>query len=101
MQKKSVMILALLQFFSSLTLGDSFLLDEFSSTYPQSKTTDRFSCKICHQAPVPALNGYGTDYVKEGYDFVSIESLDSDGDGVTNLEEILTEENPGEKPIVY
>lgn len=70
-------------------------LQGFKGTYPSSKTAS-FSCKICHES-VPKLNYYGIDLQKANHDFRAIEQLDSDGDGVKNIDEINKGTNPGDK----
>jgi len=46
-------------------------------------------CTLCHYVPGYAFNPYGQDLKDNSVDFVGIESMDSDGDGRTNGEEIL------------
>ncbi len=46
------------------------------------------SCVLCHDG-IPGLNSYGDDM--GNMNFASIEALDSDGDGKTNGQEILTD----------
>jgi hypothetical protein len=62
-------------------------------------------CSSCHVSPKPkkgdgALNPYGKDYLatkKDGkFDFAKIEKLDSDKDGVSNIDEIKKGTNPGD-----
>ena len=56
------------------------------------------SCLTCHQSQAAArdnLNPYGTDYAVT-HDFGAVESKDSDGDGVTNLDEINKGTFPGD-----
>ncbi|MGK5083767.1 hypothetical protein WDW37_10730 [Bdellovibrionota bacterium FG-1] len=71
----------------------------FKATYPTTKLA--VNCKVCHTTP-PQLNPYGLDVQKtkaaDGkFDFKTIESLDSDADGVSNLDEINVGTNPGDK----
>ena len=64
------------------------------------------TCLLCHVgylAASPAidnLNGYGNAHANAGYDFAAIEGLDSDGDGYTNIEEILAGTYPGDASSV-
>jgi hypothetical protein len=56
------------------------------------------SCLTCHQsqsADKDNLNPYGTDLAKANHDFGAIEGNDSDGDGVSNLDEIKKGTFPG------
>lgn len=66
------------------------------------------ACTTCHRAP-PERNGYGDALkVKLGADFdaslpaalAAVESLDSDGDGATNLVELKAGTNPGDPASV-
>lgn len=58
------------------------------------------SCNTCHQTGAgpskETLNPYGTDFAANNHDFAVIEPLDSDGDGVTNIDEIKGESFPGD-----
>ena len=56
------------------------------------------SCLTCHQTQAASkenLNPYGTDFGAANHDFGAIEGKDSDGDGVTNLDEIKKGTFPG------
>lgn len=57
-------------------------------------------CLICHttsNADIDNLNGYGLLLQSNGRNFAAAESADSDGDGRTNVQEILTDcTNPGD-----
>ena len=56
------------------------------------------SCLTCHQSQAAAkdnLNPYGTDFAGASHDFGAIEPKDSDGDGVTNIDEIKKGTFPG------
>ena len=56
------------------------------------------SCLTCHQSQAAAkdnLNPYGTDFAGAAHDFGAIEAKDSDGDGVSNLDEINKRTFPG------
>jgi hypothetical protein len=81
----------------------------FCQKYPKSLgcETQQASCNICHTT-APALNPYGDDIVKNltgNIDVVllealdKIENLDSDGDGVKNIDEILNNGAPGNKAV--
>jgi len=57
------------------------------------------SCSTCHASSSPAkdnLNPYGTDFGGAGHDFGAIEGKDSDGDGVSNIDEINKRTFPGD-----
>jgi len=82
----------------------------FNSTYKLSKDSPlrKAGCAVCHaSAKGGKLNPYGADLAKQtapagGKKLTSdmlkkIESLDSDGDGMTNGEEIAKGRMPGTK----
>ena len=52
------------------------------------------TCSTCHTGP-PSFNAYGTDLSNNAIDFAVIESLDSDGDGLINIDEIHNLTFPG------
>ena len=57
------------------------------------------SCMTCHTTQAGGkenLNPYGTDLGAVKGDFAAIEGKDSDGDGVTNIDEIKAESFPGD-----
>jgi hypothetical protein len=57
------------------------------------------SCLTCHTQQAGGkeyLNPYGTDLSAAQNDFGAIEPKDSDGDGVTNIDEIKKETFPGD-----
>jgi len=78
----------------------------FNNRYGTSGTeggTSLGSCITCHNQTngKGGENNYGTDYKNSGHNFVTIEPLDSDGDGFTNIEEISAgyfPGNPNSKP---
>ena len=64
-------------------------------------------CNLCHDPALgpPDLNPYGSAYLNSGFVFSAIEALDSDGDGFSNLTEIMAspETFPGDaasRPVV-
>jgi len=106
MKKTTVSVLALL-----LTLGLGMSLSAnlniqkaFKAKYPEATALGK--CTTCHVKPLPKKddhenNAYGNDLkaTKKGdkYDFAAIEKKDSDGDGVSNIDEIKKGTNPGDK----
>jgi hypothetical protein len=99
----------------SLTIGSSLLgtiqnQKAFVEKYPDAKAK-LGKCTTCHVKPLPKKedhesNAYGKDLVTKAvidpkanpkmYDFTKIEALDSDGDGVKNVDEIKAGTNPGD-----
>ena len=66
-------------------------------------------CDTCHAAtdygrkPGNTLTPYGTDYLKNGRNaaaLAAVEKLDSDGDGVSNGDELAAMTNPGDRQSV-
>jgi hypothetical protein len=71
-------------------------LDAARAYYPNIKGTRLNNCRLCHENDERfALNPYGRDYVRHDRDFAAIEPLDSDGDGFSNIDEILALTFPG------
>ncbi len=108
MKKTTLSVLALLL---TLGLGTSLLATmdiqkAFKEKYPEAKALNT-KCSTCHMAKLPKKDGdhknnaYGMDLAKtkkDGkYDFAAIEKKDSDGDGVSNIDEINKGTNPGDK----
>lgn len=63
--------------------------------YPNIQNSRIDSCNLCHVSGSFARNPYGQAYATSGRNFVTIEILDSDGDGYTNLQEIQALSFPG------
>jgi hypothetical protein len=78
------------------------LQKEFLAKYPDSK----MKCGTCHTKAMPKkgdadVNKFGADMNKvkgkDGkYDFAALEKMDSDGDGVSNGDELKKGTNPGD-----
>ena len=80
---------------SGSAMAVSSYVTAFDKAYPAAKNSDLSSCLLCHtnqNNPGPR-NSYGADFA--GSTFASIESIDSDGDGATNIEEIQALTFPG------
>jgi hypothetical protein len=75
----------------ALAYGSSGYLSDFRATYP---STTLNSCTVCHTSP-PTLNPYGQAWLDSGYNFAAIQTLDSDGDGFSNIAEIQAGTYPG------
>ena len=70
-------------------------LTAFETQYPAAVGSRIDMCTLCHTT-VPALNPYGMAFANAGHEFAPIESQDSDGDGFTNLAEIMALTFPGD-----
>lgn len=83
-----------------LTLSGASAYSNLLSSFNQHYNTDGTeldSCDICHTGSNGgSLDPYGRAYSANGRNFASIEELDSDGDGFTNLEEIEGLTFPGD-----
>ena len=84
--------------FSTVRAWSNYL-NTWESNYPNSNSNSA-NCELCHGGNLETLNAYGHDIcLVDDDDFSTrldaVESLDSDGDGTTNLTEILTNAQPG------
>ncbi|MBS1245262.1 MAG: hypothetical protein H6R41_1799, partial [Deltaproteobacteria bacterium] len=71
-------------------------LSSFNSTYGTSGT-NLDTCNLCHPGGnTGQFTSYGNAYKNNNHSFASIESLDSDGDGFTNIVEITARTFPGD-----
>ncbi|MEW6585029.1 MAG: choice-of-anchor D domain-containing protein [Nitrospirota bacterium] len=74
-------------------LAVSGYLSQFNTRYGTSGTVLN-TCSVCHTT-APALNSYGSAYRSNSHNFATIEPLDSDGDGFSNIAEINARTFPG------
>jgi hypothetical protein len=80
----------------SAAVALSAYLANFNSRYGTSGTVLN-TCNLCHPGGnTGQLNPYATDFLNSGNNFAAIESLDSDGDGYTNIQEINARTFPGD-----
>ena len=73
-------------------------LSEFNSRYKTSGSR-LDTCSTCHASSSPSrenLNPYGADFAAANHDFGAIEAKDSDGDGFSNVDEIMAGTFPGD-----
>jgi hypothetical protein len=96
-------------FIVSNAMGKKNYTTTWGITYPDSETVVA-NCLICHSDDDTRLNTYGRDIcLAEGADLparlVAVESIDSDGDGTSNLMEIGANAQPGwtegDNPLFY
>lgn len=107
---KSVLLLLGTLATSTALLANVANQKAFVEKYPDAKAK-LGKCSTCHTKPLPKKedhegNAYGKDLVAKAlvdpkaavktYDFAKVEALDSDGDGVKNLDEIKAGTNPGD-----
>ena len=68
-------------------------MSSFNSKYGTAGTAIG-TCSVCHTT-APALNSYGNAFKNNAHNYATIEPLDSDGDGFTNIVEINARTFPG------
>ncbi len=103
---KAVLALVLVLGVGTSLLATMDIQKAFKEKYPDAKALNT-KCSTCHTMSLPKKDGdhtnnaYGADLAKtkkDGkYDFAAIEKKDSDGDGVSNIDEIHKGTNPGDK----
>ncbi len=76
----------------------STYLNNFKTTYPAASSSQLAACVLCHVDPAGGgtRNPYGEAFRSAGHSFTAIEGLDSDGDGWTNIQEIIALTFPGD-----
>ena len=106
MKKSRLSVLAVLGALGAGTvaLASMDAQKQFAATYPDAKGLAK--CSTCHVKAMAKkgdaeVNAYGKALGKADkdgkYDFAKIEKADSDGDGVSNIDEIKKGTNPGDK----
>ena len=94
-QLKSIPLVVLL-LFPSLSHATPGILKMFLVKYPASEGSQLASCRTCHLPVVEnCLNSYAIALKENGLDFSIIEKIDSDGDTVSNIDEINAKQLPG------
>ena len=83
---------------SGIAQATSSFWVKFGTAYPAAKGSSIDTCTLCH-ASMPSLNSYGSDYAAGGFSFQGIASMDSDGDGFTNVQEINALTFPGNASV--
>ena len=93
-------VLAVATLVSMLTSIPAFALPASARLFQQVYGY-KTSCLLCHATGGgSAPNGYGKAFLRAGANsgaFKKIEAMDSDGDGISNIKEILAKSNPGDK----
>lgn len=96
MKMISALILTLI--LSSTASAKMASLKLFKKEYPNSGNLN--FCVLCHMSEDvgddSALNSFGEAFKAAGKQFKPIESLDSDADGVSNINEITQQTFPGD-----
>jgi hypothetical protein len=84
----------------ALTYARNSYLTSFHGRYQnlyQTMGSALDDCLLCHPSSNRSvLNSFATAYADAGHDFAAIESIDSDRDGFSNLEEIAALTFPGD-----
>lgn len=89
-------LLFALVFSSANSFASPAILKAFIAHFPDAEKNQLNSCLTCHSGlKAGFINGYAVDLKNAKYDFDAIADLDSDGDGVTNGEEIKAGTLPG------
>ena len=99
-----ILIIGLALVSAGSAMAGSSYTNAFNNRYGTSGSSGGLtlgSCITCHTSRSPggsnkATNNYGRDFRNASHNFAAIESLDSDGDGYTNLTEILANAFPGD-----
>ena len=97
----ALVLLTIMVVYSKPQSGEAATSDfgSLTSKYPILVGTSLQTCSFCHTASIPLLNTYGIAYKAKGRNvaaFGLIEGLDSDGDGVSNIQEINSLTFPGD-----
>jgi hypothetical protein len=89
--REKLILLVCIAVVAAFAAGKAVAYDPYLTNFNKEYSTAETpldSCVICHVSPSKfGLNPYGKDY--KGSNFKAIENTDSDGDGFTNIEEIL------------
>lgn len=88
--------------FSPTSFAKPPYLNELAVAYPDSRANSTTKCQTCHNNG-KALNAYGKDYseiirrgnLERDEAYAKLGEIDSDGDGASNLEELMVGTNPG------
>ncbi len=92
------LVMGMTWFIQSITVKANFPdISSAESRYPNIVNSRIDTCSLCHTS-APNLNPYGAAYKAAGRNpaaLAAIETLDSDGDGFTNLQEISALYFPG------
>ncbi len=101
MTRKNMLVaslsLCLLTYATGTAHATSGIKNAWKTRYATACATLRTAadqCLICHtssNADIDNLNAYGTLLMNNNRNYAAAEPIDSDGDGRTNLEEIMTD----------
>lgn len=93
---------------ASLAIALPPMVKDFETAYGIKKgsSLNKLGCAVCHVGKTTKLNSYGLDIKKVMAEaktkqltpeiLKSLEGMDSDKDGVTNIAEIKADTNPGD-----
>lgn len=108
MKRSRIGLAAGLMTLGTVALALPTFTKDFEGHYKIAKGSalNKANCAVCHVGKSPKLNPYGLDMKKEMEaaktkkltpdTLKKIENLDSDKDGVKNLDEIKADTNPGD-----
>lgn len=102
MKQRIILAMALIGLSTAAEARRAYM-QNFNTTYSEKgapmEELGKFSCGACHVRATGggARNAYGVDFRNAGRSFADIELVDSDGDGINNIDEILAGTNPGDE----
>lgn len=100
MKKTTISVVLMGVLFAALpqaTMAYSSYLDAFEARYPNSRLGTSMDCALCHSGGFTRYgNAFSNASGGTSARFQAIESLDSDGDKFTNLQEINANTDPSD-----
>jgi hypothetical protein len=92
----AVCVIAVVLAVGGTSYGSSGYLTTFNTTYGTAGTR-LDTCTLCHIGTPSPRNNFGSNFASNGHVFnATLNNMDSDGDGFTNLEEITALTFPGD-----
>lgn len=103
MKLRTLLVILSLQLLTTQVQAKPVYLQMFASGFPDAKVST-YRCQYCHASTSLAMNSFGKAFSKSkntlGLNkisdvWVEISDMDSDKDGLSNIEEINMGRNPG------
>jgi hypothetical protein len=94
---KSVLVILFGAGTLAIAYATGSFMTSFEKSYPAAVGQRIDTCSLCHTSTSgnAPRNVYGAAFASNGHSFIAIETLDSDGDGFTNVQEINALTFPG------